>query len=134
MILCKVFDSIEEVNKCFEKSCSQVSDVMCDIVENNEFKSYNDYAKWAINTCSEALPTPFAIEFPACFSLSIGPTYFNIRFPNAFGLGIRVNLGRKNISYEVTITFFNSDTLVAESDYYREMIDNEWKVKEFKHK
>lgn len=130
MIMTKVFNTIEEVNSCFTETCSQVASTMTQIVEEQNFSTYDDYVRWALNKCSLNAPSPFSEDFPSCYSLNVGPTYFTIRIPNKFGVGIRVLLGRKNISYEVSILFYNNENIIKESSYYENMIDNGWKVKE----
>lgn len=134
VIFTKNAKTIEEVNAIFDNSCGRVWHDMKVIIENNIFNTYEDWVKWALNTCMEAIPSPFSIDYPAGYNLNLSPNFFTLKIPNRFGVGIRVDTRKGNISYEVSIIFFNEAKLLENTEEYKAMIKNGWKVKDLKKK
>lgn len=129
VIFAKNAKTIEEINSIFNDSCDKVWYTMKPILENNIFENYEDWVRWALKTCMEEIPSPFSINYPSSFSLNLSPNFFTLKIPNSFAIGIRVN-ARKDVSYEVTITFFNEAKLLENTNEYKAMIKNGWKIKD----
>lgn len=134
VIFTKNAKTIEEVNAIFGDSCSRVWHDMKIILENNNFNVYEDWVAWALKTCLEEIPSPFSIDYPAGYNLNLSSNFFTLKIPNRFGVGIRVNAYRGNVSYEVSIIFFNEAKLLENTAEYKAMIKNGWKVKDYKKK
>lgn len=133
VIFAKTVKSIDELNGTFGYTCDKVCQIMKPILENNIFETYEDWVGWALRTCIEDIPSPFSINYPSGFSLNLNPNFFTLRFPNSFAIGVRIN-ARKEISYEVSITFFNEPKFLEHTSEYESMINNLWKVKDIKKK
>lgn len=133
-IFAKTVKDIDDVLSIFDNTCHIVCNRMKSAMENYAINRYDDWVCWALKTCIDNTPSPFSTEYPGgLYSLNVGPNFFNIRFPSSFAFGIRVN-NRKDVSYEVTITFFNEPVFIENTPNYKSMIKNGWKVKDIKKK
>lgn len=92
--------------------------------------NYKDLVNYALDCCQKEIPSPFSSLYPNCYGLNLGNDYFTLKIPNKFGFGIRVIPTKKGIIYELSLVFFNNKLFVEQSDYYKDLIADGWKVKE----
>ena len=139
VIFSKMLTSIEDVNDFIKNSCITVEEALLPATiysDNkemfNNFKTYEDWVDWALTTCREEIPTPFSIDYPSCYNLTLGNNYFTIKHKKGFGFGIKVDNKKGHVSYEVSIVFYTDERLIKETAQYKSLINNHWDIKDIK--
>lgn len=137
IILNKSIDDIQDILKNIPDTdeCSfvynYIENMIIQIARGTEQKySYKDFVEYALNECKKEIPSPFSSLYPNCYGLNLGNDFFTIRIPNKFGFGIRVVPTKKALKYELSLVFYNNKLFVENSDYYKELLEAGWKVKE----
>lgn len=134
LILNKVVDTIIDAVDCMkDKEGLEIYDKVIE----NEIKyflpkeyNYSDLVNVALERCKENTPSPFSSMYPNCYGLNLGNDFFTFRIPNSIGFGVRTFPSKKGIRYEVSIVIYNNRYFIEESDGYKALIANGWKVKE----
>lgn len=93
------------------------------------FATYDDFVKWAIEVVRRDIPSPFNISYPSCYGLNVGPNFFTLKFPGNFGVGVKVDSDKNGINFELNAIFYGNDKFTVETDRYRNLLVNGWKVK-----
>lgn len=110
---------------------SYIESMIKSIARGTEMRfSYKDLVEYALDVCSKDVPSPFSSLYPNCYGLNLGNDFFTLRIPNKFGFGVRVIPTKKKLMYELSLVFYNNKLFVENSDYYKELIEAGWKVKE----
>lgn len=137
IILNKTIDNIMNIQKDIPDTdeCSfiynYIENMIKSIARGTEMKfGYKELVEYALNTCSKEIPSPFSSLYPNCYGLNLGNDFFTLRIPNKFGFGVRVIPTKKKLMYELSLVFYNNKLFVENSDYYKELIEAGWKVKE----
>lgn len=138
IILNKDITEITEIVKSVPKveSCIFIIDELesmtkaAGVDHDKDLFNYKDLVNHALGCCQKEIPSPFSSLYPNCYGLNLGNDYFTLKIPNKFGFGVRVIPTKKGIIYELSLVFFNNKLFVEQSDYYKELINDGWKVKE----
>ena len=136
IILNKTIDDIQDILKSIPETdeCSfvynYIEDMAIRIARGTQNYSYKDFVEFALNECKKQIPSPFSPNYPNCYGLNLGNDFFTLRIPNKFGFGIRVIPTKKALKYELSLVFYNNKLFVENSDYYKELLEAGWKVKE----
>lgn len=125
----KTVANIDEIIPTLEKSCDMVWKNLKQTLEGKTFESYDEWVAWALQTCSENIPSPFSMEFPNCYGLTLGSSYFTLHFPNNFGIGIKAVPGKEGYKYSVDVVFRKEESQIKDSVVYKSLISNGWKIK-----
>lgn len=135
-ILNRTIDDITQVISAIPESTS--CDFIAEYIESMVKKvargteqtfDYKDLVAFALSECSREIPSPFSSLYPNCYGLNLGNDFFTIRIPNKFGFGVRVIPTKKKLTYELSLVFYNNKLFIENSDYYKDLIEDGWKVK-----
>lgn len=134
IILNKIVDSITDAVDCMKdkEGLEEYNNVIESEIKYflpKEF-NYQDVVNIALDRCKIKIPSPFSSMYPNCYGLNLGNDFFTFRIPNSIGFGIRVFPSKKGIRYEVSVVIYNNRCFVEESDGYKALIADGWKVKE----
>ena len=138
IILNKTIDNVNDIITVIpeEKACDFIANEIIEMnkhLENNAVRGefgYKDIVQYALQKCINEIPSPFSSLYPNCYGLNLGNDFFTLRIPNKFGFGVRVIPTKKKLMYELSLVFYNNKLFVENSDYYKELIEAGWKVKE----
>lgn len=138
IILNKTIDDITGIIGTIPESnsCDFIANglgVMIKYLEDNSVRAeynYKDIVAYALDMCKKEIPSPFSSLYPNCYGLNLGNDFFTLRIPNKFGFGIRVVPTKKKLTYELSLVFYNNKLFVENSDYYKDLLEEGWKVKE----
>lgn len=137
IILNKTIDNIQDILKnipdthecCF--IYNYIEDMIKKIARTTEQKyNYKDLVAFALEECSKEIPSPFSSMYPNCFGLNLGNDFYTFRIPNKFGFGVKVIAAKKTLKYELSLVFYNNKVFVENSDYFKELTEMGWSVKE----
>lgn len=137
VILNKTIDDIQDILKNIPDTdeCgfiyNYIKDMIKKIGRGTEQKyNYKNLVAFALNECSKEIPSPFSSSYPNCFGLNLGNDFYTFRIPNKFGFGVKVVATKKTLKYELSLVFYNNRLFVENSDYFKDLVELGWTVKE----